>query len=293
MSRDLYPSNSNIIDLRSKILPTQAPLKTKQFINELDRLSSTPLGQKERNLSSGITYENERWFSPRFNADMNISLPPRRSIFTPSRLSSRRIRESTKPYWRCPQPVSTSSTSNWYNTTIASMGKSSDNSSSVGNAATSINKSLSLDKPVSVCNVLSMDNMGVITSVNNTVTTFTDNAPSVGYITPVEDKGIDNAIDQEDEIAIVSTAADVQPAFTFADSIIRNPKCPTPPKPKPIYHDKEVQTDVVQTVNGSLQNSIANNIVDKMPVVAKLFEEPPPNKIYLIQLLLLLCRLFR
>lgn len=42
MSNELYPSNSSIIDVRSRISSLQAPSKTKQFINDLQRQSGTP-----------------------------------------------------------------------------------------------------------------------------------------------------------------------------------------------------------------------------------------------------------
>uniref|UniRef100_A0A183CDD0 RanBD1 domain-containing protein n=1 Tax=Globodera pallida TaxID=36090 RepID=A0A183CDD0_GLOPA len=101
MSKDLYPlypSNSKVIDLRNKITP--APVsKTKQFFNELQKISAS---------SPSKAYESERWFTPRADTHQDdTSAPPRRSMFTPSRLqilSAQRGREARKPYWRCPMP---------------------------------------------------------------------------------------------------------------------------------------------------------------------------------------------
>uniref|UniRef100_A0A914I2B2 Uncharacterized protein n=1 Tax=Globodera rostochiensis TaxID=31243 RepID=A0A914I2B2_GLORO len=67
-----------------------------------------PSNSKKISASSpSKAYESERWFAPRADTQQDTSAPPRRSMFTPSRLqilSAQRGREARKPYWRCPMP---------------------------------------------------------------------------------------------------------------------------------------------------------------------------------------------
>uniref|UniRef100_A0A915MTM0 Uncharacterized protein n=1 Tax=Meloidogyne javanica TaxID=6303 RepID=A0A915MTM0_MELJA len=248
MSRDLYPSNSNIIDLRSKILSTHAPSRTKQFVNELDRLSSSSFGQKDKTNNSGLAYETERWFSPRQNSEVNTSLPPRRSIFTPSRLSARRTRESTKPYWRCPNPTSSKNITpsldvdGFFNKTTSARNETPVFNASFFNNITSVaNTALPVTTSVSASPVVNSLPMNVVPSLTS--------AAPVDNATCFDVPCVENATEREDAISSGVDISESYPAFTFAEAIIRGPKCPSPPpKPKPTYQDKEIQTDEVQKV---------------------------------------------
>ncbi|KAI1710054.1 hypothetical protein Ddc_13592 [Ditylenchus destructor] len=101
--QNLYPSKPPVIDLRKKVQPT--PSKTKMIFEELQRLSSS--SSLKYSTTLGKSFDTERWSSPRSANRSNATLPPRRSMFTPSRLqefSAQLEREANKPYWRCPKP---------------------------------------------------------------------------------------------------------------------------------------------------------------------------------------------
>jgi len=82
----------------------------------------------------------------------------------------------------------------------------------------------------------------------NVVPSLTSAAP-VDNATCFDVPGVENATEREDAISSGVDISESYPAFTFAEAVIRGPKCPSPPpKPKPTYQDKEIQTDEVQKV---------------------------------------------
>jgi hypothetical protein len=95
----IYPTPP-VVDLRNKVS------KTKQIFDELQRISSSSSLRYSR-IPSGRLNETERWATPRASERLNSTLPPRKSMFTPSRLqefSKQLDKEANKPYWRCPRP---------------------------------------------------------------------------------------------------------------------------------------------------------------------------------------------
>jgi hypothetical protein len=224
-----------------------------------------------------LTYESERWFSPRLNAEMNTSAPPRRSIFTPSRLSARRIRESTKPYWRCPKATSSFTSSK--NTSVRNNLAFMDNAA-VGDDVSILDKDVFLNDDVLLDNITVSGNAKSVdnaTSVDNAISV--DNNAAVGISAAVDDnaKSQDNvdkpSVDNSETIKEIITnnssneitTGVIHPTFTFAESVVRDPKFPEPlSKPKAIYQDKDVQTDPVQPVK-VIEKIQADKPIEKQP----------------------------
>uniref|UniRef100_A0A914E9L6 Nuclear pore complex protein Nup153 n=1 Tax=Acrobeloides nanus TaxID=290746 RepID=A0A914E9L6_9BILA len=98
---ELYPSSaSRSIDFRSKIL--QPPSRTQQILNELERISS-PKPNISKLPSLKRWEELEEWSHD--PTKYKSPLPPKKSLFTPTRLheiTARYARGSPKPYWRRP-----------------------------------------------------------------------------------------------------------------------------------------------------------------------------------------------
>uniref|UniRef100_A0A915DZ40 Uncharacterized protein n=1 Tax=Ditylenchus dipsaci TaxID=166011 RepID=A0A915DZ40_9BILA len=86
-SQNSYPSKPLVLDLRDKRISASSSLRYS-------------------NVNADKSYGGERWSTPRTERG-NTSLPPRKSMFTPSRLQEFSVqleKEANKPYWRCPKP---------------------------------------------------------------------------------------------------------------------------------------------------------------------------------------------